>query len=607
MPWSAKDRPSAALGALAPYLRRAEPRRVVRSYPEYLSTAEALDFDLYDTIADRAPYTLGELSYVPLLYPERRDVCRERAEQWIREHLDGDYAEHAPAIVERIETVLATRLLELADELAEYDVVGLTTSFGQLFANLALARAIEERSRDTIVVLGGSTVSGPVGPSLVKEYGFVHYVVQGEGEMPLAALLARIDAGASTGDLRGVVSRKSALVRPKGAPFWEVDDLDELPLPDYEEYASLAEGCGVSWLLPIEGSRGCWWDRTKRAQNPRSTCYFCNLNVQWGGYREKSVARVVEEMSTLSDRYHTLRVAFVDNVLRSSGVLDLARDIARCGKDFDFFYEMRAHVRPRELLALRQAGLTEVQFGIEALSTSMLRRIGKGTTLIQNLQAMRSCHELGIKNGANLIFGFPGTTADEIEETREHLLSDAFSYQPLSFSRFQLGIESTVDTLRSEFGVSAVRNLDLFRGAVPDDVYERVELFDLDFELNEPSQDWTPVFEAGKRWTEFHASRTSPALYYRDGGSFVVVVDERSGDYFEGVFEGLARDVYLYCMEIRDRRSIAERFDLDARRVDELVAPFLEHRLMFAEGAKCLSLAVATDPLVAARRIAHSS
>jgi hypothetical protein len=62
-----------------------------------------------------------------------------------------------------------------------------------------------------------------------------------------------------------------------------------------------------------------------------------------------------------------------------------------------------------------------------------------------------------------------------------------------------------------------------------------------------------------------------------------------------------------YCMEIRDRRSIAERFDLDARRVDELVAPFLEHRLMFAEGAKCLSLAVATDPLVAARRIAHSS
>jgi hypothetical protein len=403
-----------------------------------------------------------------------------------------------------------------------------------------------------------------------------------------------------------VVDRWSALVRPKGAPLWEVDDLDSLPMPDYDEYAKVAEDADVSWLLPIEGSRGCWWDRTKRAGNAKSTCYFCNLNVQWGGYREKSVARVVDEMTALSDRHHTLRIAFVDNVLRSSGVLDFARAVAERERDFDCFYEMRAHVGPKELLAWRRAGLTQVQFGIEALSTSVLRRIGKGTTLIQNLQAMRTCHELGIRNGANLIYGFPGTTPEEIEETRQHMLSYAFSFQPLSFSRFQLGIDSTVDSLRSEFGVHGVRNLDLFRGAVPDELYDRIELFDLDFEIDEPAQDWTAVFDAGRRWTEFHASRTAPSLYYRDGGSYVVVADERSGDYFEGVFEGRARDVYLYCMEIRDRKKIAERFELDDRSVDELLAPFVEHRIMFSEGTKVLSLAVATDAFAAERRIAAS-
>ena len=72
--------------------------------------------------------------------------------------------------------------------------------------------------------------------------------------------------------------------------------MDALPLPDYDEYAALAEKHGLLWLLSIEGSRGCWWDRSRRSGNARATCHFCNLNVQWMGYREKSVARLVAEV-----------------------------------------------------------------------------------------------------------------------------------------------------------------------------------------------------------------------------------------------------------------------------------------------------------------------
>jgi hypothetical protein len=184
MPWSAKDRPSAALGALAPFLRRAEPRRVVHSEPEYLKVAVELGCDLYDAIAGTGPYALGELSYIPLVYPDRREVCRRRAEAWVREHLSGDLAERPAEVVARIEAVIGPRLEAIAAELSAFDVVGLTTSFGQLFANLALARAIKERMPSTVIVLGGSTVSGRVGPSLAREFEWVDYVVQGEGELP---------------------------------------------------------------------------------------------------------------------------------------------------------------------------------------------------------------------------------------------------------------------------------------------------------------------------------------------------------------------------------------------------------------------------------------
>ena len=42
-----------------------------------------------------------------------------------------------------------------------------------------------------------------------------------------------------------------------------------------------------------------------------------------------------------------------------------------------------------------------MQFGIEGLSSAFLRRIGTGTTVLQNLEVMKTCQELEIDNLAN--------------------------------------------------------------------------------------------------------------------------------------------------------------------------------------------------------------
>src|SRR5262249_18318027 len=240
-------------------------------------------------------------------------------------------------------------------------------------------------------------VSARVGPSLLAEYRFIDYIVQGEGEGPLVALL---DLLANQPDailkLDGVLTQSRDGASVAEAAISETRNVDDLPFPNYDEYADLADEYGIGWALPIEGSRGCWWDRTKRAGNPKSTCHFCNLNVQWGGYRQKSVPRLAAEIDELSQRYRNLRLFFLDNVLRAKGVAEFAQAIAGQQKDYQIFYEMRANVRPYELLLLWEAGLRHTQFGIEGLSTSFLRRVGKGTTTIQNLQSMRLCAELGI-------------------------------------------------------------------------------------------------------------------------------------------------------------------------------------------------------------------
>lgn len=602
MPWSRRDRPSAAIGALAAWLSRERPSARVIPRSEFVRVSEALGADLYDALSVSA-YSMGELLYLAILYPERMSSVRVAFDAWAAERQEH---REAGTAFDDVIAALQAHLERAADAIVAEapDVLGLTTSFGQLFANITLARAVKARRSSVRVVLGGSTVSSRVGSSILGEYPEVDYVVQGEGERPLLALVDAL-MGVGPPPSAGVVARGDA----SPARLWEVDDLDALPLPTFDEYVALAEEANIHWELPIEGSRGCWWDRTRRAGDPTATCYFCNLNVQWGGYREKSVARVIAEADELSSRYTNPRIYFLDNILRARGAIALGEGLRDLGKDLTVFYEMRAHVTSRELLAMWEGGLRSTQLGIEALSTSLLRRMGKGTSTIQNLQAMRGCLELGILNIGNLIVAFPGTTPAEYVECTRVVRDFALSFTPLSLSRFGLGMDSTVDALRERFGVTDVRNSDAYAPGMPAPVRARLTLFDRAFDLATPPPSFADLYEACESWRALHVQpRREPLLHYRDGGTYLAVYDERFGDIRTGVFTDVAREIYLSCMEVRTRGELGRRFAERATdaALDEILAAFEENRILFREGDRLLSLAVAAEPAIAARRIRAS-
>jgi len=603
MPWARKSGPSGALGALSAFVQRERPGDEVSVHYAYLRVAAAIGFELYDGLSDAA-YKEGELFYAALLYPEKTGAVRQHFETWARgklvKGLAGQPTEWGPVFDATLE-YLRRHVEETADACANADVVGMTTSFGQLFANVALSQAIKARAPRALVVIGGSTVSRRVGPSILQTYPSVDYIVQGEGERPLVALLDAIATG-SEGVPANVLARSAPSTPAPG--HTEVASLDALPYPDYDAYARLAAELGVTWTLPIEGSRGCWWDRTKRTSNPKSTCYFCNLNVQWGGYREKSIPRMTQELAYLSERYQNLNVDFLDNILRSKCVEELASAIAGEKREYRIFYELRASIRPYELLCMWEAGLAGAQFGIEALSTSLLRRIGKGTTTIQNLQAMKGCAELGIEHGGNLIVDFPGATLAEVEETRRNILEHAIIYQPLSVSAFHLGVDSTVDTLRGEFGITNVRNCDVLKLGLPAAIWERMDLFDLSFDVEGVATDWSSVRAARDLWVAAHAPGAERLLTYRDGGKFLSVVDRRDGRFREGVFGKLPRDVYVYCTEVRSFEQVTRRFAHEsAASLRVVLDEFVAYSLVFEEHGKYLSLALAPSARDAARRI----
>lgn len=629
MPWLDSHVPSAALAALAAYIRGVVPESQTEIRSAHLEVGRRLGFPLYRTIQEDT--LAGEALYATLVYPEKRaglagflhhpvTVAGENqsAGRGPEERPSRPWAEQA----DRILGVLDAHAAELAGRLAEEcRVAGFTASFPQLFGNVLVCRRLKALNPDVFIVWGGSMCQGKAGPSFLREFPEIDCIVQGEGERPLATLLRALAAGAAPpaeGEA-GILTRAGVEGHPAGVPTWEAADVSALPMPDFDSYGAMAYPLSVEWRLWIETSRGCWWDRSRRTGDPRRRCLFCNMN-EGRSYQAKPARQVAAQVDALAARHANPRVVLNDLCMRPTGIAALGRALSGLGRELSLQMELRAGVRPREVLSLRNAGLEMAHTGIEGFSTAYLKRMHKGVTTIQNLELLKTCAELEIANPFSMVTDFPGPPAGEVAESVRNIERYATAYPPPGqVLRFALASGSAVDVCREEFGVIGVRNHPLYREFLPAKVERRLVLPYRDWAYAPAWQpeDWTPVREACRNWRQRHEQirtealrdgRVPPrALAYCDGRDFLEITDYR-GTPRRLHLAGPWRDIYLECLEIRTMEEIESRFvrPAGAPPVREMLERFVAERVMFAEDGRYLSLACAARPDLAARRIRRS-
>ncbi|NDY42640.1 RiPP maturation radical SAM protein 1 [Dissulfurirhabdus thermomarina] len=577
-PWPLFNRPSIQLGALKAYLAREVPEVEVRAHHPYLACARRLGFEAYDRVS-RSGWA-SEAVAAAVLFPGRAGRCEALFRRSLRRHGGGrrpDFAGVRAAFTEAMSDFLDGvdwRRIRLA---------GFSVCLNQLTAALYLAREVRRRSPGTAVVLGGSACAGELGAGLLRAFPFVDFVVNGEGERPLAGLVRHLrgDGGLPP----GVVHRAGSGAAPSGRD--QVPDLDALPPPDYRDYfeelGRLPAGDRFVPVLPVEFSRGCWWGR----------CRFCNLNLQWSGYRAKSVERMAAEVRALSRGYGVLDFAFTDNALPRRQAAGFFRAAAGLG-DLAFFAELRAVHGRAEWAEMARGGLRDVQVGIEALSTSLLRRLGKGATAMDNVAAMRHAAEAGVRLGGNLILHFPGSTPEEVAETLA-VLDFVWPFEPLKPVSFWLGHESPVAREPAAYGLRAVRPHPAWAGLFPPEVLRGLPVMVLGYRGDRGRQRrlWRPVETRLRQWAARRAG-AGPALTCRDGGDFLLVRQVLpDGRTLHHRLRGASRRLYLACLE---PRPLAELGPLaggrPAAEIAAFVADLVAKRIMFREGDRVLSLAV---------------
>lgn len=579
LPWPLFNRPSIQLGVLKAYLRERLPEIKVKCFHPYLWVAAQLGYETYHRLSESS--WPSEAIGAGLLFPSRIPLL-EKVFPRMTLYKDLSYSKVLSVTKKALENYLKTIPWE------EFQVVGFSVCLNQLTLTLWAAKELKRQFPHLRVVLGGALCAEDQGRGYLKAFPFIDFVINGEGERPFKELLEALRQGKEDLEIPGVFRRKGEEVL--GGGFQEIEGA-EIPSPDYSDYlkelSRLPPSRRFFPLISLETSRGCWWGK----------CRFCNLNLQWHGYRRRPLSKVLSEIEAWVNQGF-LDFAFLDNCLDRALTLKLFEALRAHGRDYQFFAELRAIYTASEYRLMRQGGLKWVQIGIEALSTSLLRRLGKGTTAMANVRAMRHCEEVGLELSANLICHFPGSTPQEVEETLE-ALDFVFPFRPLSTVSFWLGYGSPVWASPRDWGLKRIYPHPFFSYLFPEELRRQLRPLIWSYVGDRRYQQrlWRPVIKKvetwRKRWSQLRAEK-GPLLTYRDGGSFVILRQVTpEGKVLHHRLQGLSREIYLFLTEPRSFSTLKKVFpQVPEDRLRGFLKDLKAKKLLFQEGERFLALAI---------------
>jgi ribosomal peptide maturation radical SAM protein 1 len=476
-------------------------------------------------------------------------------------------------------------------------VVGFSSTFQQNTASFALARRLKQRYPHIFTVFGGANFDAEMGPELVRTVDCIDAAVIGEGDDSFPRLLGALAAGADPGAVPGVALRLDGQVKLT-PPLPPADRLDDLPVPDYEEYFTLAEDLGIIpraghrkvWL-PIETARGCWW-------GAKHHCTFCGLNAEAMRFRSKSPQRVLDELAQQARRYRSFLFEAVDNILDMRYLQSLFPVLVESETDYEFFYEVKANLSREQLKLMAQAGVTSLQPGIESLSSHVLGLMRKGVRAVQNIDLLRWSQYYGIDVSWNLLWGFPGETEQDYAEQAAAIPHLLHLRPPSVANRIWLERFSPLFTGQGGCQFHDRTPERSYRYVYPDGVdLERVAyFFDYQAEESLPDSAYMDVRRAVADWSKAWEAGEPPALTYWSAPHFVQIYDQRRpGQEGTYTFEDTLADLFLACTH-RPTTATAVRRKLDlplpAEGVQEIFQEFQQRGLMFLDEQFALALAL---------------
>jgi anaerobic magnesium-protoporphyrin IX monomethyl ester cyclase len=279
------------------------------------------------------------------------------------------------------------------------DILAFSIVHANRWGAIDIARIAKRLNPQVTIVCGGIGATF-LWHHLLTHFEEIDYVIRGEGEMAMLALVRTLESDAK--DFATVPNLAwrgpQGIMQSTLAP--PIADLDALPAPArYFDFQHLSM------------TRGC-----------PGRCTFCGSPRFWGRrVRFHSAAYMLDQLELLTTRGTNFFYLSDDTfTLQPKRVIELCRGIVSRGLKISWQAISKVNAVNAEMLRwMRKAGCVQISYGIESGSPAIRRRMCKDIDEAQILRAFDLTVRHGILARAYFIYGAPGESDDTIAATLE--------------------------------------------------------------------------------------------------------------------------------------------------------------------------------------------
>ena len=318
----------------------------------------------------------------------------------------------------------------------------------QFLCGLTFCKMIKEAFPDIHVTVGGNIITR-LREDLLKHERFFTEVfdsaIMYEGEHALLWLLEALGGKREWKTVPNLIYREKTGVRVNNEMYTE--KITELPIPDFDGLPLDSYFVPVR-IIPYLATRGCYWGR----------CTFCDHGQGYlDKYRGKPGSQAVKEIKALKEKYKTDHFLFPDESYPPA----LFKKVIQLLVEQEVKIEWTTPIRFEETLQDPQlwemaarAGCRALYFGMESANEQVLNLMNKHVKkhVIEN--NLRESAKAGIWNHVMAIFGFPGETREQAEDTRQFLLDNKDTIHSVEMSNFVAYRHSPIVHNPEKFGIT---------------------------------------------------------------------------------------------------------------------------------------------------------
>jgi anaerobic magnesium-protoporphyrin IX monomethyl ester cyclase len=314
-----------------------------------------------------------------------------------------------------------------------YDVVLLSTTY--IWEWRSLRRAvlwISQRWPDAVLVLGGQ-YSNLKYHRIMRECPEVDYIVRGDAERALPALLGALHHGTDVTAVPNLVARTgNGTIAKSELTYIEIDGE---PSPSLD---------GAWPIVPYESMRGCPF-----------RCGFCSFPHASPKWRFKSADKIARDWAHYARDCGARVVKAMDSTFtipphRMHKLMDLLPSL---GIGWEAYSRANAIVDADYVHRLEDANCRSLSIGFESMSDATLTRMDKLVTAAQNHRAFELLQAGDVGYRCSFMVGYPGETPEDWVRTHDFLVNEFTGYYIMSV--FSLQDETMpVWTRAAEFGLT---------------------------------------------------------------------------------------------------------------------------------------------------------